>query len=356
MKIAVALSGGVDSSVAAMLLKEQGHELEGMTMSVYREGIIDSSSCGNACYGPDEKDDIETAAELCRNLGIPYHVFDCADEYEEAVLNYFKKEYLNGRTPNPCVRCNHLVKLGVLPEAAATSGLDFDMIATGHYARICRDPDSGRFYLLQAADLSKDQSYFLYRLSQQQLSKLLFPLGKLSKQEVLKIAADAGIAADDYEESQDFIAGDYKQLFRDVSTSGEIADIEGKILGRHSGLWNYTIGQRRGIGISSPEPLYVVRLDSETNRVVVGPKNALSVSTFKVSDIVWMKLTKESGPFEADVRIRSAGKSVPAEISIEEEGRLLSVTAHSTVNAVTPGQSAVFYDGSGAVLCGGIIV
>ena len=355
MQIAVALSGGVDSSVAALVLKKAGHEVEGITMSIYREGTIDSEVEGNACYGPEEKDDIEAAKAFCEEIDIPYHVFDCADEYEKVVLDYFKQEYLKGRTPNPCVRCNHQVKLGFLPEVAKSSGLDFEKIATGHYANIATDPDSGRLYLKKAADEKKDQSYFLYRLSQSQLAKLIFPLGGLKKTEVRKIASDNKLISADYTESQDFIAGDYKELFKGLEANGDITDKSGNVLGCHNGLWNYTIGQRRGLGISSETPLYVTRLDERLNRVVVGLKEELIVNNFSVSDTAWMKLTGDTKQFDASVKIRSSQKGVPAEVLVTENGTKLTVSVLTAINAVTPGQSAVFYDDEGAILCGGII-
>lgn len=355
MKIAVALSGGVDSSVAALILKKSGHDIEGITMSVYREGVLESTGGGNACYGADETEDIEAAKDFCNTINIPYHVFDCAEEYEKTVLNYFKDEYLKGRTPNPCVRCNHLIKLGVLPDAAKNSGLNFDKIATGHYTDIAVDPDTGRYYLKRAADEKKDQSYFLYRLNQEQLSMLLFPLGRLKKTEVRKIASENHLASADFDESQDFIAGDYKDLFKGTEADGDIVDKNGKVLGRHHGLWNYTIGQRKGLGISSDTPLYVVKLDDKLNQVVAGKKEDLTGNSFSVSDTAWMKITSGTGAFDAEVKIRSAHKGVPAEVKVEENGKKLRVCTHSPVNAVTPGQSAVFYDSEGAVLCGGII-
>ena len=355
MKIAAALSGGIDSSIAALLLLREGHRLEGMTMSVYREGVLETETGGNACYGADETEDIAAAAEFCKQIGIEYRVFDCAKQYEKVVLDYFKEEYLKGRTPNPCVRCNQLVKLGVLPQAAKQSGMVYDKIATGHYARIEQDSETGRYYLKRAVDEKKDQSYFLYRLSQNQLSQLIFPLGGLSKAEVFKIAGEYGFETENYDESQDFIAGDYKELFRDQISTGDIVDTDGKVLGSHHGLWNYTIGQRRGLGVTAATPLYVISLDGENNRVVVGPSDLLSGNDFTVSDTSWMKLTPEDRSFEANVKIRSAQKSVPAEVRAVEGGRKLMVRTLSAVNAVTPGQSAVFYDQDGAVLCGGII-
>ena len=354
MRILAALSGGVDSSVAALLLKNAGHEITGITMSVYREGVVETTG-GNACYGADEKDDIEAAREFCRKIDIPYHVFDCSEEYEKIVLDYFKEEYRNGRTPNPCIRCNQLVKLGVLPKAAEKSGLDFDKIATGHYVNVNENEKSGRYYLTEAVDSKKDQSYFLYRLSQSQLSRLMFPLGKLTKAEVREIAREYSLASAESEESQDFISGDYKTLFKESGKTGNIIDTDGRILGIHQGLFNYTIGQRRGLGISAQHPLYVVKIDKSTNSVIVGNREELSGDTFGLADLSWMKLVEGQQNFDAMVKIRSAHNAVSAEITVNNDGTAI-VHTHEAVNAATPGQSAVFYNNQGDILGGGVII
>ena len=209
MKIALGLSGGVDSSVAAALLKRQEHEVVGITMKLWREGRYRGGS-KDACFGPSEAEDIARAEKLCRALGIPYHVFDCSEEYEKVVLSYFRTEYLAGRTSNPCVRCNAFMKFGVLPQLARKSGVVFDKFATGHYARIREE--NGVFHLLRGADDKKDQSYFLYRLKQPQLQNLLFPLGDLHKTEVRKLASEYGLEVKDKPDSQDFYSGDHTEL------------------------------------------------------------------------------------------------------------------------------------------------
>ncbi|MBQ9336618.1 MAG: tRNA 2-thiouridine(34) synthase MnmA, partial [Lentisphaeria bacterium] len=250
MRIAVGLSGGVDSSVAAALLKSQGQAVVGITMKLWREGRYRGGE-RDACFGPGEAEDIARAEKLCRKLDIPYHVFDCADEYEKVVLAYFRAEYLAGKTPNPCVRCNVFMKFGVLPDLARKSGVEFAKFATGHYARIREE--NGVFHLLRGTDEKKDQSYFLYRLKQPQLANLLFPLGELHKSEVRELAAKSGLEVKGQPDSQDFYSGDHTELLNTPPRPGNIVDTSGKILGTHQGFWNYTIGQRKGLGIAAKE-------------------------------------------------------------------------------------------------------
>lgn len=225
MKIAVGLSGGVDSSVAALLLKEQGHEVVGVTMKLwsgaYRGGTRD------ACYGPGEAEDIDRARGLAEALGIAYRVFDCSAAYERAIVGYFRETTLGGRTPNPCVMCNAAMKFGLLPQLAREAGVVFDRFATGHYARIIET--GGRFAVRRAADEKKDQSYFLYRLSQEQLAGVLFPLGELTKGEVRQIAAAHGLAVADKADSQDFYSGEKDELIGAPPKAGEIVDLAGQI-------------------------------------------------------------------------------------------------------------------------------
>jgi tRNA-specific 2-thiouridylase len=265
VNVAVGLSGGVDSSVAALLLKNQRYDVSAIMMKLWRE----PSSAGarkSSCYGPDEGQDIEAARRVCAHLGIPFHLFDCSRDYEEVVLRYFREEYLAGRTPNPCVRCNALLKFGFLLDAARESGVVFEHFATGHYARVAFDGTSKRYLLKTARDARKDQSYFLYRLSQRQLSRTLFPLGGYLKSEVRRIARDENLPVHDHPDSQDFFSGDWNDLIGQPGAEGDIVDSRGAILGRHTGIWKYTIGQRRGLHLAKGRPLYVIGIDREKTR------------------------------------------------------------------------------------------
>ena len=343
MKIAVGLSGGVDSSVAAALLKSQGHEVIGITMKLWREGRY-RGGARDACFGPGEAEDIARAENLCRALDIPYHVFDCADEYEKVVLDYFRSEYLAGKTPNPCVRCNAFMKFGVLPNLARKSGIDFDKFATGHYARIREE--NGVFHLFRGADEKKDQSYFLYRLKQSQLANLLFPLGGLHKTEVRELAAKFGLEVKDKPDSQDFYSGDHTELLNTPPCLGNIIDIAGNVLGTHEGFWNYTIGQRKGLGIAAKHPLYVLELNPCRNEVVVGNAEDTLKHELKLADCSWIAGSVPAG--EVQVKVRSASKLLPAVFEND------TLQFPDGVSAAARGQSAVLYRNE-EVLGGGII-
>jgi len=353
MKIAVGMSGGVDSSVAALILKQQGHEVTGLTMSIWDGSFAYTHSGKNACYGPDEKDDIEAARDICKQLEIPFHVIDCSAEYKKTVIEYFRNEYLNARTPNPCIICNQKIKFGNLLTAAKTAGIEFDKFATGHYAKIEHDEESDRFLLKKGADQNKDQSYFLYKLSQQQLAQTIFPLGGMTKDEVRNHARSAGLPVSEKEESQDFYSGDYRELLNVTDSEGEIVDMTGRVIGRHKGIWNYTPGQRRGLGIANSEPLYVVRLENSTNRVVAGTKNDIRRSSFMVRNINWIALHKVSKKFSASVKTRSTQYGEAAVIELINSFSV-KVTLTDSSTSISPGQSAVFYDGD-TVVGGGII-
>ncbi len=353
MKIAVGMSGGVDSSVAALLLKQQGHEVIGITMSIWDGSFAYTHSGKNACYGPDEKDDIEAARQICSQLDIPFHVIDCSSEYKKTVIEYFRKEYLNARTPNPCIVCNQKIKFGNLLTTAKASGLEFDKFATGHYAKIEHDVDTDRFLLKRGFDSDKDQSYFIYKLSQQQLAGTILPLGGMKKAEVRDVARIAGLAVSEKEESQDFYSGDYRELLNVTNKNGEIVDMNGRVIGSHMGIWNYTPGQRRGLGIAAAEPLYVVKLESSTNSVVAGTKRDLCGSSFFVKDINWIALHKVSKKFRASVKTRSTQSGDEALIELINSF-YVKVTLTDSSISISPGQSAVFYDGD-TVIGGGII-
>lgn len=352
MKVAVGLSGGVDSAVAALLLLRQGHEVSGVLMTLWPgpEGPVPAKS---ACYGPDEAGDIRAAAAVSAALGIPFRTVDCAAAYDGLVLRYFREAYAAGTTPNPCVRCNERVKFGVLPAAARAAGLDFDRFATGHYARLGADAATGRRLLMRAADPVKDQSYFLYRLGQAQLAEALFPLGGLTKSRVRALAREAGLPVHDRRESQDFYAGDIGDLVGPGPGDGEIVDRDGRVLGRHRGVGYYTVGQRKGLGIASPFPLYVVAIDAAANRLVVGPESETLRRSAPVGDCVWGPFEALAAPVRVRIKVRSGGRPVPGVVSPRGDGGC-RVDFDEPVAAVAPGQSAVFYDGD-IVVGGGVI-
>jgi len=349
--VIVGLSGGVDSSVAAYLLKQQGYQVIGVTMAIW-DGQYKSTG-KHACYGSDEEEEIRGAREVAEKLDIPYHVFNCSAEYKQAVLDYFKSEYLAGRTPNPCIQCNQHIKFGMLPAMATKAGIQFNYFATGHYARVSFSEKYQRYILEKAADLKKDQTYFIHRLSQEQLKQCLFPIGGFNKPEIKELARKVGITTEDLEESQDFYAGDYKDLLDVQESPGNIVDSEGTVLGHHKGIWNYTIGQRKGLGIAFSEPLYVIGLNKENNTVIVGVREETYNTSFVVSDLVWVALSGLEHPMDCTSKVRSAQKERDARIEPLENGDV-KVTFFHPNDAITPGQSAVFYDGE-VLLGGGII-
>ncbi len=353
MTIAVGLSGGVDSSTAAALLKEQGHDVIGVTMT-HAQGIASLQSyAGSACFGGNEEDDVREAEAAAKAIGIPFYVVDLSKEYEEIVLEYFTSEYLKGRTPNPCVRCNHRIKFDLLVKAFSKK-MSFDRFATGHYARIRRDERTGRMILQRAVDRKKDQSYFLSQLRQHQLEQVIFPLGELTKDEVRATAKRFSLPTSDKEESQDFYAGDYRELFDALPPEGDLVDMNGNVLGRHAGIISYTIGQRRGLGISSPIPLYVIRIDNERNQIVVGPREALMKQSLIAQEVNWFYDEKSlTFPISVTSQVRHGNSEHLASIMPQNSENWI-ICFDKPLAAITPGQAVVCYHGDD-VVCGGYI-
>ncbi|HEU4327103.1 MAG TPA: tRNA 2-thiouridine(34) synthase MnmA [Roseiflexaceae bacterium] len=353
-KVMVAMSGGVDSSLAAALLREQGHDVTGVTMHLWDDD--ESRLAESLCCSQEIA---ESARRVCAQLGIPYYVFNYQREFRRHVIEYFLDEYAQGFTPNPCLACNRDVKFRALLGRAAALG--FDYVATGHYARIrhAESPAKGHA-LLRALDPDKDQSYMLHMLGQADLARLLFPIGEYTKGEVRTLAAERRLASADRPESQDICfvpGGDYRNLLREERpgsmASGPIVDQEGRELGRHNGLPLYTIGQRRGLGIAGGQPLYVIRLDPARNAVVVGPAEALNCPALTATKVTFVSGVWPDAPFDCQAQIRSHAEPVDAHITPQAPGRIL-VEFATPQRAVTPGQAVVLYHGD-SVLGGGRI-
>jgi len=355
-KIAVAMSGGVDSSVAAYLLAKEGYAPFGISMQVwdYRN---QGGSCSRAtCCSPD---DFTDARRVAGKISIPYYVFDFEKVFEERVIQKFVRTYEQGMTPNPCVDCNSKVKFFELRNRANKIGCE--VVATGHYAQISKD-ETG-YHLLRGVDSDKDQSYFLYNLSQEELSKTLFPVGHLTKPEVREIAHSTGLPTASKPESQDicFVSGTVAEFMKRRGVepkSGKIVDQAGKLLGEHEGVHLYTVGQRRGLKVGGGEvPLYIIEIDTSTQTVVVGPKESLERSSFSVNELNWVsplyanELTRPKS-FTCLVQLRHRHKGVKVSVKLNEDysAELTFVDEWSTVS---PGQAAVFYDLTNTEVLGG---
>ncbi len=353
MKILVGLSGGVDSAATAYLLKQAGHDVIGVTMSIWDKNTnFRGNESADGCFSPHIEQDIESARKICNILDIPYYVFDCAEEYKKTVLHNFKTEYMSGRTPNPCVLCNSTIKFDALPNTARANGLEFEKFATGHYARLELN-NNGRYQIMKGLDPKKDQSYFLYRLSQEQLSRILLPIGGYSKSEVRDFARLAGLEVADKADSQDFYSGNINDILQNEPKEGNFVDKNGKILGKHSGFWQFTIGQRRGMGVSAERPLYVIGINKDKNEVILGFDEDTLQSSLVCNNLSWMAIEEINSPKKVMSRIRSSQIPTPATITPLENDEVL-VEFDTPQKAIAPGQSVVFYD-EDIVLGGGFI-
>ena len=367
MKIAVAMSGGVDSSAAAAILKTQGHDLVGFTMQLWnqRRGIsVDENGepLPSRCCSLD---DVYDARRVAEELGFPFYVLNLEREFEHDVVQPFVASYLNGETPIPCVSCNSRLKFASLDRLAVSLGCE--KVATGHYARVEHDAVTDRYRLFRGRNPQKDQSYFLWELTQEQLSRALFPLGEMSKPEVREVAREQKLAIAEKAESQEicFVPdGDYAGFIdrylaaenrpEQIPAQGELVDSRGRVVGKHDGIHRFTVGQRRGIGISAERPLYVISIDAPRNKVVVGSAEELLRDDFTAAGVNWIALDAPEVPVRAEVRVRYRHEAAAATIVPQANGRA-RVTFDESQRAITPGQATVFYRGD-EVLGGGWIV
>jgi len=353
-KIAVGLSGGVDSAVTAALLLRAGHAVCGVTMQFWTGKIKFKSVRPSACFGPGEAEDIASAREVAAILGIPHKVIPLAGEYEAKVLGYYRAEYLAGRTPNPCVVCNALIKFGALWDALESAEVKYDLLAMGHYARVEHDAPAKIFRLRQGIDQSKDQSYFLHRLSQRQLARAILPLGNMRKKDVIAEALKMKLPrVAERKQSQDFIeSADHGPLFEGQNVPpGKIIDARGRQLGLHRGLVHYTIGQRDGLGISAGERMYVKKISARDNTIVIGKRDELMATETVIRDVHWISGFPPDREFACTVRLRYRHGGVHSRVALagNDAARIIFDEAQF---AATPGQAAVFYDGD-EVLGGG---
>lgn len=359
--VVVAMSGGVDSSLTAALMKERGYDVIGINMRLHGSGSEEDEqnySLSKSCCSIVEMDD---ARRVCQQIGVPFYAMNFEKEFQQSVIDYFVEEYQRGRTPNPCVACNAFMKFKFLMNKALALGADY--LATGHYCRNVFDEANGTYHLRRAVDASKDQSYVLYMLNQKHLSRVLFPLGDYQKSETRRMAAERGLVVANKPESQDicFVAGgNYRDFIKrkageEVAVPGPIVNTAGQVVGQHQGLTGYTIGQRKGLGALNSRPTYVLKLVPESNTLVVGDDAELRSRELQADGVNWVSGEWPAGEVRANIKVRYKAQDMPGVVvPLDPAQRTVRITLDEPQRAITPGQAVVFYRGD-EVLGGGVI-